>query len=86
MDSVTQKEHVDKTERLLGFWLDRMEELFKSKEITSSDLATLERFFRSNGWSVDPAKLPQELRNKITEGIDPAAFDEDDPDVLARIA
>lgn len=86
MDAVTQKEQVATAERLQTLWLNRMEEMLKAKSITSSDLATLERFFRTNGWSVDPAKLPQELRNTITDGLDPKAFDEDDPDVLARIA
>lgn len=62
-------------ERLQMKWLQRMEALLDSGELSSTDAATLYRFFADNGWSLDPAKLPQKLKEKLTKRI---AFDEED--------
>ena len=63
------KEQVEITERLQTLWLKRMEALLEAGEITSTDMATLARFLMMNGWSVDPAKLPEKLRDKLTNKI-----------------
>lgn len=67
-----QKEIV---ERLQTKWLQRMETLLDAGEITSTDMATLYRFLSDNGWSLDPSKLPQGLREKLTDKV---SFKEDD--------
>jgi hypothetical protein len=70
-----EKEQVEIAERLQVLWLKRMESLLESGEITSTDLATLARVLLSNGWNLDPSKLPERLRQKLTESV---AFDDDD--------
>jgi hypothetical protein len=57
-------------------WLERMVELIHSKEDTSTDRATLVRFLMLNGWTVDPAKLPEELKALV--GSLGSPFDDDD--------
>ena len=56
-------------ERLQMKWLQRMEALLDSGELSSTDAATLYRFFADNGWSLDPAKLPQNLAEKLTDRV-----------------
>ena len=62
-------------ERLQLLWLERMETLLKDGELSATDAATLYRFMADNGWSLDPAKLPGQLREKLTGKIE---FDEAD--------
>lgn len=57
-------------ERLQLKWLVHMERLLDEGAITSTDLATLAKFLRDNGWTLDPQKLPTKLKNKLTKHID----------------
>lgn len=68
---------IDIAERLQEKWLTRMEALLDSGAITSTDLATLQRFLSANGWSLDPTRLPKGLRDKLTSGVDPTDFEND---------
>lgn len=79
MDAKTQQ--VEIAERLQLKWLTRMETLLDSGSITSTDMATLVRFLTHNGWTLDPTRLPQGLRDKLTSGMKPEDF-EDSGDVL----
>jgi len=72
----------DIAERLQLKWLKRMEELLDDGSVTSTDLATLSRFLMANGWTLDPARLPKSLRDKLTTGLDPEEFEDDDEDIL----
>lgn len=69
---------IEIAERLQLKWLLRMEKLLDDGEITSTDLATLSRFLMANGWTLDPARLPKGLRDKLTKHISPDDLDEDD--------
>lgn len=62
-------------ERLQLKWLQRMETLLDEGDLSSTDAATLYRFMSDNGWSLDPAKLPQNLKDKLTDKV---KFDEED--------
>lgn len=77
MSDNVQKQ-LDIAERLQLKWLERMEVLFDNGEITSTDMATLSRFLQSNGWSLDPARLPKGLRDKLTSHVSTDEFDEED--------
>lgn len=67
-------------------WLKHMEKLLDSGEITSTDMATLARVLLQNGWSLDESRLPQSLRDKMP-GLPPAgSLDDDDEDVIGKIA
>ena len=61
-------------ERLQLLWLERMETLLTDGELSSTDAATLYRFMADNGWSLDPAKLPGKLREKLAGKV---KFDEE---------
>jgi hypothetical protein len=73
----TKEEQVAIAERLQLKWLERMEKLLDNGEITSTDMATLVRFLMSNGWTLDPTRLPQGLKDKLTSGMRPDDFDND---------
>jgi hypothetical protein len=62
-----RREQFEIAERLQTKWLIRMEALLDSGDITSTDMATLFRFLSDNGWQVDPDKLPETLRQKLTK-------------------
>jgi hypothetical protein len=75
-EKLTTEEQIDVAERLQGKWLKHMEKLLDSGTITSTDLATLARLLMANGWQIDPAKLPEKLRDKLIDSIDESTFDE----------
>lgn len=72
-DTVRQQQ-IALAEKLQLKWLQRMDALFDSGEITSTDMATLARLLKDNGWSLDPSMVPQRLRDKLTKNV---AFDDD---------
>lgn len=65
-------------EKLQTKWLQRMEHLFDSGEITSTDMATLARFLMANGWTLDPSRLPSGLKDKLTTTMSAEDFEDDD--------
>lgn len=68
------KEQFEITERLQLKMLERWEKLLDDGELSPTDAATLTRFLSQNGWVLDPAKLPQSLRDKLTSKV---GFDSD---------
>jgi hypothetical protein len=80
-----KEEQLAIAERLQLKWLKRMEKLLDGGEVTSTDLATLSRFLQANGWTLDPARLPKGLRDKLTSHINPEDFDDEDG-IVGRIA
>ncbi len=80
--SDAKQSQIERVERLQDLWLERMETMLKDGSITSTDMATLYRFFAQNGWTVDPAKLPKGLQSILTKNVDPKRFEDDDADVL----
>lgn len=74
-DTPVQDEQLALVQRLQLKWLKHMDTLFDSGEITSTDLATLARLLSQNGWSLDPARLPKNLKDKLTKHVD---FDADE--------
>ena len=76
MAKLNQDEQIEIAERLQGKWLLHMERLLDNNSITSTDMATLCRWLMANGWSLDPSKLPQPLRDKLIDAIGDEAFEE----------
>lgn len=83
--SDTKKEQIDLAAELQLLWLKRMKKLFEDGTITSTDMATLARVLMQNGWTIDPHQLPQSLKDKMKKS-DPTVFDDDDADVVGKIA
>lgn len=84
--SDTKREQIELVERMQLKWLQHMEKLLDNGNISSTDLATLARLLMQNGWTLDPARLPKGLKDKLTTHLDPTAFDDGDPDVVGKIA
>lgn len=68
---------IEITERLQMKLLDRFEKALDEGTITSTDMATLTRLLSQNGWSLDPSKLPQNLRALLTSHVDPEELDDE---------
>jgi hypothetical protein len=79
-------EQAEILERLQLKWLERMETLMDTGEITSTDLATLMRFLMANGWTLDPSRLPKGLKDKLTSKVLPSDFEDEDNGIVGRIA
>lgn len=76
MAKMTKDEQIEVAERLQGKWLLAMERMLDAGTITSTDMATLCRWLMANGWSVDPATIPQPLKNKLIDSLGADAFDD----------
>ena len=76
------QKQLDIKSRLETKWLERMEKMLDSGEITSTDMATLARVLMQNGWTIDADKLPQHLRDKLTSHV---SFEEDDEEPKIRM-
>ncbi len=66
-----KEEQLEQSELIQDLWLSRMIELLQSGEETATDRATLIRWLEHNGWHVDPSRMPQELKDKLTSKIKP---------------
>lgn len=69
MQSEVKKKQIEIAERLQLKWLEKMEKLIDEDKATSTDMATLSKFLRDNGWTVDETKLPNSLRDKLLESL-----------------
>lgn len=82
-DSLMNKENVELLGTLQGKMLKEFDRRFDDKLITSADLAVLARLGMQNGWNLDPSRIPENLRDKLTSKV---AFDDDeDPSVIGKI-
>lgn len=62
-----------KLEKLQDLILDDLIEAVENHTATATDRATIIRLLQSNGWSLDPAQLPTDLKDKLTSKV---KFDE----------
>lgn len=70
-----RRQQVQIASRLQLKWLKRMEKMLDDDTISATDMATLVRFLSQNGWTLDPTKLPEGLKKKLTSGVSPEDFD-----------
>jgi hypothetical protein len=77
MASSDKEKHLTLAEELQTLWLEDMVEQYKNRTISSTDRATLIRFLSQNGFSVDPARMPTGLKDKLTSGVSPKDFEDD---------
>jgi hypothetical protein len=73
-----KKNQIEIAERLQLMLLQRWETLLNDGTLCPTDAATLARFLRENGWSVDASKIPESLRGLLTADVDPKRLDDDD--------
>lgn len=80
---MADKKQLDIAERLQVLLLEDFETRIKSDEgLTPTDRATLARLLTQNGWSLDPAQVPQGLRDKLSTRTKASDLNDDDADVL----
>lgn len=61
--------------------LEVLEAKLDDGTISGPEMSTLVKLLSQNGWAIDPAKVPEGLRQKLTSVIDPNDLNDDDPDV-----
>lgn len=73
MANEAQKEktqaQIVKLESLQDAILDDLIRILEDKTATATDRATIIRLLQSNGWALDPAMIPSELRDKLTSKV-----------------
>lgn len=72
------------TQRLQMRWLELMEDRLKARTLSDTGMAVLLRFFLANGWNVDPAMIPKNLKD-LLGATNPTDFGDDEPDLPAGI-
>lgn len=68
-----RREQIELGQKLFQALLEDFATLLEKGEATAADRATLARLLTQNGYSINPADLPDELRTKITTEFDPEA-------------
>lgn len=76
---------IDLARKLQFKMLKRWEKLLDDGTLSPTDAATLARLLSQNGWNLDPARIPQRLKDLIGDLPDPKTFTDDDPDVVGSI-
>jgi predicted DNA-binding ribbon-helix-helix protein len=82
--SDSQTAQIEIAERLKLKVLEHLEKKLDDKEINATELASAIRLLSQNGWSLDPTRLPQRLKDKLTETFDPTVVDADDKVIPIR--
>lgn len=65
---------IKQLEILQDLILQDLIDAIKNNTATATDRATIIRLLQSNGWTLDPAQLPSDLKSKLTST---RRFDED---------
>lgn len=80
---MADKKQLDIAERLQTLLLEDFENRIKTEAgLTPTDRATLARLLMSNGWSLDPAQVPQGIMDKLSTRTNPTDLSDEDADVL----
>lgn len=82
-DKGRAQKQIELAERLQDGLLLYFEKKLDEGSLTDTGAATLARLLSSNGWSLDPTRLPQGVADKLTRRIDPSQFDEGDDLAIA---
>lgn len=75
---LTKNEQLDLAERLQAMLLRSYLKRLQEGSLSDTGMASLQRLLSQNGWSLDPAQLPQELRHMLTSEVSPEELDEED--------
>jgi hypothetical protein len=78
-------EHLQILKRMQTKILKEYERRLDEGVISDTGLKDLAKMVRDAGWNLDPSKVPQTLKDKLTQNIDPSALDDMDDDVVGAI-
>lgn len=65
---------IKQLEKLQDLLLADLITAFENGTATATDRATLIRFLKGEGWTLDPSRVPTSLKDKLTSNV---RFDED---------
>jgi hypothetical protein len=71
---LNKEEQIQVAEELQTLILKDFVKILKDNTASATDRATIIRLLRENGWTLDPALLPKNLRDKLTSKV---SFDDD---------
>lgn len=77
-EKLTTAEQLDLAEKAQAMLLRTYIKRLKEGTISGTELGNLQRLLATNGWSLDPSQLPQELSGMLTTKLDPSVLDDDD--------
>lgn len=69
--ATVNKNQIAAAERLQELILENFEELLTTRrdQLTATDRATIVRLLQANGWTLDPAQMPTDLKNLLTKSL-----------------
>jgi hypothetical protein len=79
-EDLTMKEQLQLFDRMKGKLLQYWNWLLEERKATSTDLATMARFFGQQGWTLNPAQIPKELKDYLKDT--PVFTDDDEAHVI----
>lgn len=74
------REQMQLFDRMKGKLLQYWDWLLDERKATATDLATMARFFNQQGWSLNPATIPKELKDYLKDT--PVFTDDDEAEVV----
>lgn len=77
-EKLDEVEQLDLSAKLQALLLKRYLSRLQNGTITDTGMAALQRLLMANGWQLDPAKVPEGLKDMLTSNV---SFDDED-DVL----
>ena len=72
--NLTKAEQIDLLDEIQTLLLKDLVKQLKDETTTSTDRATIIRMLKDFGWDLDPSRVPQALKDKLTKQV---AFDAD---------
>lgn len=80
------KRQIERSQMLQDLLLQRYLSKLEDGSLSDTGMGHLQKLLIESGWSLDPAKLPQELEGHLTSGLDPDESDGDEDDGVIPFA
>lgn len=74
---MTKEKQISLAEQLQAMTLRLLADRVENRTISDTGLATIIRLLVSQGWSLDPATVKQNLKDMLTTTVDPKELDEE---------
>lgn len=74
----SKEQQIDLAEQLQAMLLEAYATKLEKGELSDTGLSSLQKLLMQNGWQLDPTRVPQGLRDKLTARVDPKDVEDDD--------
>lgn len=81
MAKMSDAEQKELAAELQGEVLKSWRDCLKNGTATAADRKAIADFLKGNGWSLDPSKVPQGLKDLMTNRVKPEDVGGDDPEL-----